>query len=171
MKKVAIYSVVIFMMILCTFGAGCVSTDGNGISIPGAIDSDAQKEFDEWMKLVENPSSKYVVYTGSLRLYKFSMPEFNLLRISYMTETNNVLGVFPELASSKLYPVKNGAKLDNSFAEDVFIIEDSTLSTSTVTALENKETGVTEFAVLHLTSEEYDAFVKTVNDWFKEHHS
>lgn len=156
-------------MIACTFCAGCTDNPGGGTPIIGT--SAEQKEFDEWMNILENPPSEYIAYTGELRLYKFSMPEFNLLRITYMTETNKVLGVFPELASPKLYPVKNGAKLDNSFAEDVFIIEDSTLSTSTVTALQNKGTGVTEFAVLHLTSEEYDAFVQTINDWFKKHHS
>ena len=171
MKKVAIYSVVIFMLILCTFGAGCVSTDGNGISIPGAIDSDAQKEFDEWMKLVENPSNKYIVHTGELRLYRLSTPDVNLFRITYMSETNKVLAVYPQLASSKLSPIANGAKLDDSLFYNVFIIKDSAVSTNTVTALENKETGVTDFAVLHLTAKEYDAFVKYINDWFKEHHS
>lgn len=73
MKKLAIYSAVVFMMILCTFGAGCISDSTTDSGNNSDNEKDSYRELynagkarlDGLLAILENPtadpSKKYVI--------------------------------------------------------------------------------------------------------------
>lgn len=158
---------VILVMIACTFCAGC--TDNEGGEIPSIGTNAEQKEFDEWMKIVENPPSGYTIDAGKLKHFRMLRPGNNWLYIDFLLDTGAPKLLPAVLGSSNLVSINNGAKLDDISGKNIFIVKDNSLSTSTVTVLLQSNSNKVEFAVLHLTFEDYNALTKTINDWFKEY--
>lgn len=173
MKKVVFFLTLICIMIVCTFGAGCISTayneyENNNVNVNNIIISETEEEFDKWMNKVKNPPEKYWVYKGILFDYNVYRDDFYLgdgIWIEVLLE-GDTLGEDPlmkknyNLKGDTLYPMKNGVKLDS--ASKIFVIKDDSLSLSTVTMLTYGLLDGHQFTVLHLIPEDYNNLVELI---------
>ena len=165
MKKITLFMAVILVMIACTFCAGC--TDINGGTT--AIDPVAQQEFDEWMNILETSSHYYGVFTGDVKGISFVRPNEDWLNVNFNTPMSFFKRTIVNLESGETKSIKNGIKLDAEEGSDVFIIKDSSLTQSTVTALSKHTINFPDFLVLYLSTEDYEEFLEDFNDWFSQY--
>lgn len=161
-------------MIVCTFGAGCVSTDddplgsGNTV-IPDAVNSEAQKEFNKYIEIYNTKPSDYEIATGELESYTMRDGDYNrFFAVAGDAE------VFVSLNSNKKFNIKNGVLLEeySSAISKVFLIKDSSVTKSYVVSLTTIPEGY-DFTypvayIMYLTPEDYNGIIKCIDEWFEK---
>lgn len=152
-------------MIACTFCAGCIDTEGGTTS----IDSASQQKYDQWMNILETSSHYYGVYTGDIKKISLVRPNEDWLSVNFNTPMSFFERTIANLESGEIKSIKNGIMLDAEEGSDVFIIKDSSLTQSTVTALSKHGVNFPDFLVLYLSTKDYNEFLENFDEWFSQY--